>query len=294
VSAPHGWGPERRRAAVAVTFDNLGEVTELQRGQWPAGEPVGRHHSVTEALPRVLDALGGQGLAATFFVEGLNAELYPDALTGIAAAGHEVALHGWCHEPWAELEEARERELLARGTDALGALGLRPVGFRPPGGRLTAASQDALTEAGFAYVSPAGRGVAVWDGLAVLPFRWALLDAVHYGASFAGMRQTLFGSPDTLSPAALRATLADALAGALERGELLVLLFHPFLADAGDRVAAMETVLAQVRAVADAGDAWCAPLRDVAAWAREQPDASRWDLELDATPRRQPPGRTGV
>jgi len=91
------------RAAVSVTFDNLGEVTALARGEWPADEPLGDHSSVTRALPRIMDLLDETGLRATFFVEGLNAELYPEALRGLADAGHEVAYHGWRHEPWSEL-----------------------------------------------------------------------------------------------------------------------------------------------------------------------------------------------
>ena len=92
----------RAGATVSLTFDNLGEVADLERGQWPADAPLGRHASVTRTLPRVLQALGEAGVRATFFVEGRNAELYPDALRSIAAAGHEVAFHGWQHEPWAE------------------------------------------------------------------------------------------------------------------------------------------------------------------------------------------------
>ena len=63
-----------------------------------------------------------------------------NTLTELAAAGHEVAYHGWCHEDWAELDPGREAELLERGVRAMDALGLRPDGFRPPGGRLTTAT----------------------------------------------------------------------------------------------------------------------------------------------------------
>ena len=97
--------------------------------------------------------LAAEDIRATFFVEGLNGELYPEALSGMVAAGHEVACHGWRHEDgWAELDAARERELLARAHAALGS----PTGFRPPGGELTARSAGLLTELGFTYCSPAG------------------------------------------------------------------------------------------------------------------------------------------
>ncbi len=117
-------------ATVSVTFDNLGEAAELERGTWPEDQPLGQHFSVREALPELLALLAREDLRATFFVEGLNGELYPDVLDGLRAAGHEVACHGWRHEPWHEVSDEAER--LARARDALGG----PVGFRPPGGRL--------------------------------------------------------------------------------------------------------------------------------------------------------------
>ena len=97
---------------VSVTFDNLGEASDLERGWWPEDEPLGAHYSVTEALPRVLEALDETGLRATFFVEGLNTELYPDTLRELDARGHEVACHGWRHERWSGLSVADERASL--------------------------------------------------------------------------------------------------------------------------------------------------------------------------------------
>ena len=163
----------RHRAGptVSLTFDNLGEVADLERGRWPADAPLGRHASVTRTLPRVLSLLDDVGLRATFFVEGLNAELYPDALRAIADGGHEVAFHGWQHEHWADLSPAAERESFERGVTALDGLGLRPVGFRPPGGELTPATLGLLREFGFEYCSPLGTSVERVDGIVLLPFR---------------------------------------------------------------------------------------------------------------------------
>src|SRR3954454_23955172 len=97
---PSVWGADSRRAGVSVTFDNLGEAADLERGLWPEDEPLGRHFSVKRTLPRILDTLDELGLRATFFVEGFNAELYPEALLEIANSGHELCYHGWRHEYW--------------------------------------------------------------------------------------------------------------------------------------------------------------------------------------------------
>jgi peptidoglycan/xylan/chitin deacetylase (PgdA/CDA1 family) len=238
----------RHHAGTGLSFDNLGEVTALARGEWPAGKPVGHHWSVTRALPRLLGLLDEFGLRATFFVEGLNAELYPDALRELDAAGHEVAFHGWEHEPWGGLEPERERALFARGVEAFCALGLRPAGFRPPGGELTEATIPLLREFGFEYCSPAastprspGHTLDERDGIAIVPFRWELVDAWYYLPGFAG------------PPSA--AALRDAVMRALDAGGYTTLLFHPFLTEPEERLAVLREVLERAR------DA--VPLRDV-------------------------------
>jgi len=244
-----------------ITFDNLGEVTALQRGEFPEGEPLGRHFSVRRALPRILDLLDEVGLRATFFVEGLNTELYPETLAAIAAAGHEVAYHGWCHEEWADLEPGEEAELLSRGVRALDELGLRPLGFRPPGGDLNAGSLRLLRELGFTHCSPAGDAVAVREGVAILPFAWPLVDAYHYLPRFAGMR----GSDAPRSPEEFARILGGALEDAVAEGRHSSVVFHAFLAEPEDRFAVMRCHLQAVRGLVDGRALWCAPYREVAA-----------------------------
>ncbi|HET7367701.1 MAG TPA: polysaccharide deacetylase family protein [Gaiella sp.] len=239
---------------VSITFDNLGEASDLERGWWPEDEPLGHHHSVTEALPRLLDALDEAGLRATFFVEGLNTELYPDTLRELDARGHEVACHGWRHERWSGLDPVTERDRLRRSAEGMRALGLEPAGFRPPGGELTEATPALLRELGFIYCSPA-EGTPT-GGMPALPFRWPLLDAYHYLPHFADMR----GAQEPLPPARLRETVLAALEEPVDQ---LVLLFHPFLADTVERLGVVRDVLARVRELVDAGTARCAPCREL-------------------------------
>ena len=124
-------------------------------------------------------------MSATFFVEAINCELYPDALREIAARGHELGIHGWRHEDWTSLSGADERDILTRAVGAFSALGLKPRGFRPPGGELNSRSPSLLREAGLSWCSPAGGTPGVRRGLAYVPFAWNFVDAYHLMDSFA-------------------------------------------------------------------------------------------------------------
>jgi peptidoglycan/xylan/chitin deacetylase (PgdA/CDA1 family) len=261
---------------ISVTFDNLGEASELERGTWPDDQPVGEHFSVRESLPQLLGMLAAEDIRATFFLEGLNGELYPEALAGLAAAGHEVACHGWRHEPWAALEAGRERELLVRARSALGA----PTGFRPPGGRLTERSAALLGELGFTYCSPAGSRPGRLGGVAVLPFRWKQIDAYHYLPHFGELRRRHGDPEEPMAPAALRAAVLGAL-DAQRRGDgHLVLLFHPFLLSVGpEAVSALAEVVSRAGELVRAGDLRCVRMDEAAATL----PAGAGEPELDET-----------
>ena len=261
---------------VSVTFDNLGEAAELERGTWPEGQALGRHFSVRESLPQLLGMLAAEDICATFFLEGLNGELYPEALSGLAAAGHEVACHGWRHEPWAGLGPGRERELLARARAALGD----PIGFRPPGGRLTERSAGLLSELGFSYCSPAGSRPGRLDGVGVLPFRWQQIDAYHYLPHFGELRRRN-GDPEApMAPAALRAAVFGALDEHVRGDGHLVLLFHPFLLSVGpEAVSVLDELLARVGELGRAGDLRCVRMDEAAAAL----PADAGEPELDTT-----------
>ncbi len=255
--------PSGARAGVSVTFDNLGEAAEIELGLRDPVAPRGEHYSVTTALPIVLSELARAELRATFFVEGVNAETYPDALREIPKAGHELAYHAWCHEDWSALDPAAEAANLDRGLAAFDALDVEILGMRPPGGRLTGGTLPLLRRRGLTYCSPAGSAPGI-DEIAVLPFAWEAVDAFHVLPAFAPLRERLTGSAEAGGAAAVAQALLRCVEYALASGGHAMLVLHTWLIEL-ERDAVGE-VLDRVCTLAAAGELWAAPCQEVAAW----------------------------
>jgi len=223
------FGPAGLPSALVLTIDNLGEARALERGTQPPEAPVGDDPSVTVALPWLLDEFESVGLTATFFVEAINTELYPDAVTQIAARGHGLGLHGWRHEEWTSLSGGEEREVLARSVQGFSTLGLEPGGFRPPGGELNSRTPALLREAGLRWCSPAGGGAGVRHGLAYVPFDWNFVDAYHLMDAFAGLRASRGDPQAPLDPVDLADRWEEELQDLAATGGRRTVVLHPFL-----------------------------------------------------------------
>lgn len=250
-------------ATLCLTFDNLGEAAEIEMG---AASPsaLGMHPTATRVVPSILTALAERDLAATFFVEGLNAEVYPELLQRIDAAGHEVAYHAWRHEQWGDLTAADQADNLARGVAAFERLGLEVSGMRPPGGGLGEGGLDVIREAALRYCSPAGEGAGCeGDDLALLPFQWRHVDAACVLPPLSGVRERMTGSGDPLEPDRFLAYLDSELTRFAEAGGFATIVLHPFMLEwfGAQRLAAL---LDRVAAASDANTLWVAPCREVA------------------------------
>jgi peptidoglycan/xylan/chitin deacetylase (PgdA/CDA1 family) len=279
VSSPPGRWPEGRRAAVSITFDNLGEAAEIELGMRPE-EPLGGHYSVTNCLPIVLELLADADLQATFFVEGLNAEVYAEALKRTSDAGHEVAYHAWRHEDWSSLASEEERANLARGVAAMRSLGLEPAGFRPPGGLLNQETLALLRDSGFDYCSPAGERAGI-DGLVVLPFAWPGVDAYHVLPAFAALRQHISGSDEPGGPDATRDSLLRAIETAIADGGHACVVLHTWMIEA--ELDAVGEILTRVSAGVATGELWAARCDETARWIASHPHDFARPPRLDRT-----------
>ncbi len=278
--------PGGARGALCLSFDNLGEAAEIELGALAPDDPsVGGHPTATRVLPNLLRTLSDHEVAATFFVEGLNAELYPDALRAIAAGGHEIAYHAWRHEQWGDLSAAEQTDNLARGITAFHALdgaGVELTGMRPPGGQLGAGGLDVLRESGLRYCSPAGDGAGVENGIALLPFQWEHVDATCVLPPLAPVRERMAGSPDPLDPAAFLTHLEGEIARLSRKSGFATIVLHLVMLDwlGEDNLGAL---LGRLNAAAASGDLWIARCADVAEHVVASPDEFQGGTTLDST-----------
>ncbi|MFB7494507.1 polysaccharide deacetylase [Streptomyces sp. NPDC056161] len=260
--------PRGRRAAACFSFDVDAESAVLHEHPQAAHRmSVMSHQSYGPlvGVPRLLRILDRRGVRGTFFVPGFTARRYPDTVRAIVDGGHEIAHHGYLHEPPAGVDAGTEAGHLDRGLDALEAVaGVRPVGYRAPMWELSYHSPRLLAERGFLYDSSLMDAdvpyeLAVPGGpssLVEIPVQWALDDWEQYcylpGISGSGLIESPRKALEiwTLEFEAMR-----------REGGCFVMTSHPFLSGRPSRAAALDELIA--RAV-DSGDTWVAPLSEIA------------------------------
>ncbi len=113
------------------------------------------------STPFFLRLLADRGVRATFFMLGSELVRAPSLGREIAAAGHEIALHGWYHRRLVWYGPRRTYDELARGRDLIAEVtGTAPRWFRPPYGVLTT---SALVTARRLGMSPVLWSCWGWD-----------------------------------------------------------------------------------------------------------------------------------
>jgi peptidoglycan/xylan/chitin deacetylase (PgdA/CDA1 family) len=255
------------RAWVCLSFDfdamsswifrEQSTPTPLSRGEY--GARVG--------LPRVLELLDRYGVPATFFVPGHSADTWPHLVKEIATRGHELGNHGYMHEVPATLDAATERDVIARGSDAIErAAGIRPRGFRSPSWDLSPHTLDILREQGFTYDSSlmmddfrlhwcrAGdvihRDRAFEFGrdteLVEMPIHWILDDAPYFNFSY----QSRTGLTPASSVLEIWQDEFDYLYDRVPGG-VYTLTMHPQIIGRGHRIMMLERLVRHMRARAD-------------------------------------------
>jgi peptidoglycan-N-acetylglucosamine deacetylase len=99
--------------------------------------------------PRFLAVLAARRVHATFFVLGPMVQAAPQLAADIAAAGHEIGVHGWEHRYATVRGPGALHDDLARACDTIAtATGAVPRLYRPPHGVLSAGALIAARRLG--------------------------------------------------------------------------------------------------------------------------------------------------
>jgi hypothetical protein len=107
----------------------------LLRNEWAGDVPVVSSKGIKpEQDFRILDLFEDFDVAATFFIPGIIAELFPERVRDVAKRGFEVAAHGHKHENLTFLEKADRRQLIMRSIKMLEkCINKDVLGWRSPG-----------------------------------------------------------------------------------------------------------------------------------------------------------------
>ncbi|HTT66616.1 MAG TPA: XrtA system polysaccharide deacetylase [Gemmatimonadales bacterium] len=133
-------------------FQVLSLAPWVARERWDSLES-----RVSRNVDRLLQLLADHGATGTFFTLGWVAERQPAMVKAIAAAGHEVASHGYDHRRVVELSPEAFRDQVRRTKAILEALSGQPcLGYRAPNYSIVAGREwalDILVEEGYRYDS---------------------------------------------------------------------------------------------------------------------------------------------
>ena len=148
---------------------------------------------------RILDMFAQADVLATFFTLGWVAQRHPALMRRIAAAGHEIASHGWDHARVFTFDRAGFREDLLKSRKTIeDAAGVAVTGYRAPSFSIDQRTPWAymeLAEQGYAYsssVAPIAHDHYGWreaPRFAFRPLPWSeLVEIPVTTAEFAGRR----------------------------------------------------------------------------------------------------------
>jgi len=246
---PATW-PQGAQVAVALSFDVDQETSTLRDGRTSPALLAQGEYGSRAGLPRILKMLERHAIPASFYIPGVSALLHPDDVRRIAAAGHEVGLHGWIHERNSNLAEADERTLMHRAADVLHKLaGRPPVGLRTASWDFSAATLKIVREVGLLYDSSLMGDDEPYElledgvptGVVELPVEWIKDDYPYFGM-------------DRLSP--IRPYTAPSLVGEIWRREfdgayvergLFLLTMHPHIIGHRSRMSVLEELIQHMR-----------------------------------------------
>ena len=102
--------------------------------------------------PRLLRLFERFGIKTTWFIPGHSIETFPEQMAAVAAAGHEIGIHGYSHENPIEMSPEQEEAVLDKCIELVTQLsGRRPTGYVAPWWEFSPVSNELLLKKGIKY-----------------------------------------------------------------------------------------------------------------------------------------------
>ncbi len=247
-----GIWPGETQCVAMLTFDVDGVSSWLRRD--PEFAKLPSLMSMAEYGPsiatwRILDLLDRFDIKTSFYIPGFVAETHPDLVRDVAKRGHEVAHHGYMHEPPASMNSKEEEQVLEKGIRILEDLtGQKPKGYRSPGWELSEASLDLLAAHDFSYDSSLMGDDAPYlvdsanGKLVEIPVSWVLDDAPHFVYAPAAQRTSPMKSPNEIYE-----IWAAEFEGLYRYGRAFTLTMHPQYIGRPGRLLMLERLINHIR-----------------------------------------------
>jgi peptidoglycan-N-acetylglucosamine deacetylase len=102
--------------------------------------------------PRLLRLFDRLGIKTTWFIPGHSIETFPQQMHAVAAAGHEIGIHGYSHENPIAMTPVQEEAVLDKCIALVSELaGKRPTGYVAPWWEFSPVSNELLLKKGIKY-----------------------------------------------------------------------------------------------------------------------------------------------
>jgi peptidoglycan-N-acetylglucosamine deacetylase len=265
---PKSW-PNGAKVAVCVSFDIDNESPALARGNTnpDLSAMSDTEFGSREGLPRILRILNQRGIPASFYVPAVSTILAPEMIQEIQKTGHhEIALHGWIHEPVVTLNNGPEEERLLTQAIAYFAkvTGKKPVGSRTGGWAISPYTIGIEQKLGLLYDSSMMAMDEPYEitsygkdtGLVELPVSWVQDDAPYFGRTGA-----------LPSPELIFGVYKDEFDMAYQEGTMLMLTMHPHISGRRSRAVHLAKLLDYMKGKPGV---WFATAADIATYVKQQ------------------------
>jgi peptidoglycan/xylan/chitin deacetylase (PgdA/CDA1 family) len=159
--------PNEVRLPVVITFEHeSGEGAPMRPGDRQQANQYGQmQYGARRGIFNVLELLDTLGIKATFFVNGVTAEKYPEGVRAAHTAGHEIAGFGYNLDRVRTASREQEEGIVRRAAKVLAdTCGAKIEGWRCPDYHMSPQTFEVLAAEGF-----------IWDSTLLnndVPYLW--------------------------------------------------------------------------------------------------------------------------